>query len=213
MRHGMVRRHGFLTGAMLLLGSLSGCVEMAIGGAATAGVAASEERGLGGALTDTRIRADINEKWLQASLDILQKVDLSIHEGRVLLTGTVPTADMRLQAVKLTWQVDGVRTVMDEIKVGEDNSGAIDYARDVWISTQLRSSILFDRAVLSVNYSVETVDGVVYLMGVAQNQAELDRVTNYARNQRYVKQVVSYVRIKDQPADQPVGQASADRSP
>jgi osmotically-inducible protein OsmY len=183
----------------VLATGLSGCVSMALTGVASAGIAASEERGLGGALTDARIRTDINAKWLNASMDMLQKVDLSVQEGRVLLTGSVPTQEMRLEAVKLVWQVEGVREVHNEIKVGE-GAGVANYARDVWISTQLRSDILFDRAVQSVNYSIETVDGTVYLMGVAQNQSELDRVTNYARNLRYVKRVVSYMRIKDQPA-------------
>jgi osmotically-inducible protein OsmY len=203
MRASAMRRASrMIVGACLAAGlaaSLSGCVTLAVGGAATAGVAVSEERGLGGALTDTRIRTDINAKWFNASMDVLQKVDLSIEEGRVHLTGTVPTAEMRLQAVKLVWQVEGVRQVIDDIEVGEDKSGVGDYARDVWISTQLRTNILFDRAIQSVNYSVETVDGVVYLMGVAQDQAELDRVTNYARNLSHVKRVVSYARIKGQP--------------
>jgi len=203
MRARTARRMATVAGGLcalaLLAGGLSGCVSVALTGAASAGIAASEERGIGGALTDTRIRADINEKWLQASMDILQKVDLSVQEGRVLLTGSVPTPEMRVDAVKLVWQVEGVREVMNEIQVG-DGSSAGDYARDVWILTQLRSDILFDRAVQSVNYSVDAVKGTVYLMGVAQNQAELERVTNYARNLRYVKRVVSYVRIKDQPA-------------
>jgi osmotically-inducible protein OsmY len=237
MRASVMRRATGMIGTMCLLAglaaSLSGCVGLAIGGAATAGVAVSEERGLGGALTDTRIRTDINTKWFNASMDMLQKVDLNVNEGLVHLTGTVPTAEMRLDAVKLVWQVEGVRRVIDDIEVGEDKSGVKDYARDVWISTRLRTDILFDRNIESVNYTVETVDGVVYLMGVAQNQAELDRVTNYGRNLQYVKRVVSYVRLKGQPipastqasgappapppspqtGDAPAAPAAADRTP
>jgi osmotically-inducible protein OsmY len=194
----VARMIGGLGALAVLATGLSGCVSVALTGVASAGIAASEERGIGGALTDTRIRADINEKWLNASMDILQKVDSSVQEGRVLLTGSVPTPEMRLEAVKLVWQVEGIREVMNEIQVGEGSSAG-DYARDVWITTQLRSDILFDRAVQSVNYSVDAVKGTVYLMGVAQSQSELERVTNYARNLRYVKRVVSYVRIKDRP--------------
>jgi osmotically-inducible protein OsmY len=199
---GMLGSAGLMAG---LVTSLSGCVETVIGGVATVGVAATEERGVSGALTDARIRTDINAAWLHASMDMLQKVDLSVNEGRVHLTGTVPTPEMRLQAVKLVWQVEGVRQVLDDIDVGQDRTTAGSYARDVWISTQLRSDLLFDRAVDSVNYSVETVEGTVYLMGVAQNQAELDRVTNYARNIGSVKRVVSYVRMKDQPLPRATG--------
>jgi osmotically-inducible protein OsmY len=206
------RRAVRMIGCAAVLGGigagLSGCIGMAIGGAATVGVAAQEERGVGGALTDTRIRTDINTKWMNSSMDMLQKLDLSVQEGRVLIAGTLPTPEMRVEAVKLVWQVEGVREVINQVKIGEDSSGGA-YARDVWISTQLRSSLLFDRYIQSVNYSVDTVDGVVYLMGVAQSQNELDRATNYARNLRYVKRVVSYVRIKDQPA--PAAGATATR--
>jgi osmotically-inducible protein OsmY len=206
----MARISGGLCALALLATGLPGCVSVALTGVATAGIAASEERGVGAALTDTRIRADINEKWLNASMDILQKIDLSVQEGRVLLTGTVPTPEMRVDAVRLVWQVEGVREVHNEIEIGEGSSVS-SYARDVWIATQLRSDILFDRAVQSVNYSIDSVNGTVYLMGVAQSAYELERVTNYARNLRYVKRVVSYVRIKDKPAAS--GRATAPATP
>ena len=182
-----------LTSLMLLLampGVLSGCVGMAVGAGATVGVAAAEERGISGAATDASLQADINEKWIHESLQIERDVYLTVHEGRVLLTGTVTTPELRAQAVQLVWDVNGVREVIDEIKVGE-GSGIGSYARDVLISNELRTKLLFDRNVQSINYSIETAGGVVYLMGIAQNQAELDRVTNYARNISYVQRVVS----------------------
>jgi len=195
-----MRRVRFVTGLLLLLilpAALSGCVGMAIGAGATVGVAAAEERGISGAATDMSIQTDINQKWIHESLQMEQDLYLTVHEGRVLLTGTVATPEMRLKAVQLVWEVNGVREVIDEIKVGE-GSGVGAYARDVLISNELRARLLFDRNIQSINYSVETVGGIVYLMGVAQNQAELDRVTNYARNISYVQRVVSYVRLKQE---------------
>lgn len=192
-----IRRLGIaaLLGVALPL-LLSGCLAgMLVGAGASVGVAASEERGLSGTATDSAIQASINDKWIHASMEIESNVSLTIHEGRVLLTGTVPTPELRLQAVQLVWEVAGVREVIDEIKVGE-GGGFGEYARDVAISTELRAKLLFDRNIQSINYSVETVAGTVYLMGVAQNQDELDRATSYARNISYVKRVVSYVRLK-----------------
>lgn len=189
-----------VTGLLLLLAlsaGLSGCVGMAIGAGATVGVAAAEERGISGAATDVAIQADINDKWIHESLQIEKDVYLTVHEGRVLLTGTVATPEMRLKAVQLVWDVNGVREVIDEIKVG-DGGGIGAYARDVLIANELRTKMLFDRNIQSINYSVETVGGIIYLMGIAQNQAELDRVTGYARNISYVQRVVSYVRLKSE---------------
>jgi len=177
---------------------LTGCVSAAIGAGAIATTAAVQERGLKGGIDDTVIRAKINSEWLGHDADMYRLVSLSIVEGRVLLTGSVRLPKMRIDAVRLTWKVSGVHEVINEIKV-TDEGGVVSYARDSWISTQLKSKMLFDKKILSINYSIETVNGAVYLMGIAQDQQELNRVTNHARTLRYVKRVVSYVRLKTDP--------------
>ncbi len=177
---------------------LSGCAVGAIAGAgAGVGVAAAQDRGLSGAIEDTKIRATINDLWFRYDLETFAKLNLTINEGRVLITGVVQNPEARVEAVRLAWQAEGVREVINEIKVA--NSGGITgYARDTWITTRLRTTLTFDRNILSINYSIDTVQGVVYLMGVARNQAELDRVTGLARTIPDVKQVVSYVKLAGQ---------------
>ena len=177
---------------------LTGCVSAAIGASAIATSAAVQERGLKGGIDDTIIRARINSLWLEHDADMYRLVSLSVVEGRILLTGQVRLPRMRIDAVRLAWKAKGVREVINEIKV-TDEGGIISYARDSWISTQLKSKLLFDKKILSINYSIETVNGAVYLMGIAQNRQELNRVTNHARTLKYVKRVVSYVRLKTDP--------------
>lgn len=175
---------------------LNGCVGLAIGAGAAGVSAASQERGFSGAVKDTVIRAKINDRWLTHNEAMFLAVGLQVNEGRVLLTGKVENPQARLDAVRLAWQVSGVKEVINEIQIAKENEGST-FARDTWISTQLKTKLLFDRDVASINYSVETVGGKIFLMGIAQDQKELDRVTNHARNLSYVKQVVSYVRLKD----------------
>jgi osmotically-inducible protein OsmY len=182
----------------VVAGMLCGCLSTAVGAGATAAIAASEERGIKGAAIDTRIRADVNSAWADASLEIWQKLGLDVVERRVLLTGKVPTEAERARAVQLVWKVDGVKEVIDEIKV-TDKGDVGNYARDTWISTQLRTKLLLDKDVLSINYSIETVDQAVYLIGIAQDEAERSRVINYARSLPYVQKVVNYVWLKDDP--------------
>ncbi len=178
--------------------ALGGCVGAAVGGGAAVATAAAQERGFRGAIDDTVIRARINDLWLAHSEEMFRVVGLSVVEGRILLTGKVPNAQMRIDAVRLTWKARGVREVINEIKVTGEG-GPASYARDAWISAQLKSKILFDKQILSINYSIETVDRVIYLMGIAQNQTELTRAINHARTMAYVKKVVSYVVLKDDP--------------
>jgi osmotically-inducible protein OsmY len=167
-----------------------------VGAGASAGVATAQERGFKGAMNDTEIRLHINDLWLQESLSLYSKINLQVQEGKVLLTGNVPDPETRLNAVRLAWQANGVREVINEIEV-QDKSSLTDSAQDIWIATQLKTKLLVDSEVSSINYSIETVNQVVYLMGVAQSQAEIDRVIGHAKNISYVRRVVNYVRVKD----------------
>ena len=186
--------------ALLLAGSLclSGCAEVLLGAAATAGLTVAEERSVGTAVDDLTIRGELNHIFFQENIDLYQDVSFSVIEGRVLLKGSVPTPEDRVRALQLAWQAGGVREVINEIQVTDD-SGLLDFALDTLISTQLKAKLLLDGDVLSINYSVETVNGTVYIMGIAQNEAELERVMEYARDIGGVKRLVSHVVMKDDP--------------
>lgn len=97
--------------------------------------------------------------------------------------------------MRLAWQASGVREVIDEIEV-TDKTTFGDYTNDVWIANKLRSRLMFDDKVKNINYTVDAVNGTIYLMGVAQNQDELDRVIAHARDISGVKRVVNHVVLK-----------------
>jgi osmotically-inducible protein OsmY len=169
-----------------------------IGAGATAGVAASEERGIRGAGSDTLIRVAINEAWLNEDFDTFNRLNLQIYEGRVLLSGQVPDQARADKAVQLAWQAEDVREVINEIEIS--NAGALDdFANDALINARLDSALLFDGQVSSINYSTRSVAGTVYLLGVAQDRAELDHVFRVARDIPNVKRVISHVIMKDDP--------------
>ena len=183
---------------LLLSTGLSGCVGLAVGAGATAGTAAIQDRGLGGVIDDTVIHGKVTSAYFANDVKF-KLITAKVHEGRVLLTGTVPKPEDRVDAVRHAWKVEGVKTVINEIMV-EDDSGVLDLARDKWVSTQLRLKITFDSKIKAINYAIDTVNGTVYLMGVAQNEWELSLVSNHARSLDYVRRVVSHVRIKSDTA-------------
>lgn len=178
---------------------LSGCTTVGSisGAAAEGGKAAAQEGGIQRAWTDARIQAEINDLWFQQDIDMFRKLDLTINEGRVLITGVVQNPEHRVEAVRLAWKPAGVKQVINEIRVAE-SQGFSGFARDNWATTRLRTAITLDRKIQSINYSIDTVQGIVYLMGIAQSQAELNRVIETARTIPDVKQVISYVRVKGQ---------------
>lgn len=181
---------------LVSLASLPACsvLGIATGAAATLGVAASQEGGVKRAKNDFLIQAEINDLWFKYNVEMFSKLDMTVQRGRVLLTGVVQDPEHRVEAVRLAWQPEGVEQVINEIQVAE-GEGFKGFARDTWISGRLRAALTFDGDVQSINYNIDTVQGVVYLMGVAQNQAELSRVIEIARTISNVKQVVSYVKM------------------
>lgn len=186
-----------LAGAALIVNGCSPVGTM-IGAGASVGIAAAQERTVGNALDDAVIQTKIAERWFRHNEPMFQALDLTVVEGRVLITGVLKDPDLRVDAVRLAWQVDGVHEVINEIQLTEQSEGIRGFARDVRIANELRAKLTFDREVSAVNYSVDTVGGVIYLMGIARHQAELERVVGHARNIESVRRVVSYVRLRDQ---------------
>ena len=172
---------------------------VAVGAGATAGVAGFQERGFGGAIEDSRIRIQINDLWLKEDEVLYRKAGLQVQNRRVLVTGVMPSEEMRAKTIELAWQADGVKEVINEVQIGDGSFG--DYTQDTWISTQLKADLLLDAEVSSINYSIQTVRGVVYIIGIAQSDQELQRVLNHARGLANVRKVVSYVQVKTEPRE------------
>ncbi len=196
------KKHGRFLSILLLTGitfMVAGCspASVALGTGASLGVAAEQEDGVSGAVKDDATQLRIVDSYIQHDFKLFRDLSVTVKEGRVLLTGTVPSPDMRVEAVRLAWQAPGVKQVLNEISVNHSESIAGDLV-DTWITSNIKTRLMFDKYVQSINYNIDTVDGNVYVMGVAQNQSELDRVLAYARNTNHVKNVISYVRLKYQ---------------
>lgn len=194
----MIRNKILILSISLL--SLSGCtgLGLATGAAAVTGVAAAQEGGLKRAVSDSAIKLKVNEAWFSSDIDMFAKLSTKVNQGRVLITGVVQDPNHRVEAVRLAWQVNGVKQVINEIRVA-NSAGFTGFVKDKYISSRLRAELTFNRDVQSINYSIDTVQGIIYLMGIAQNQDELNRVIETARTISGVKQVVSYVKLAGEP--------------
>ncbi len=190
------RQLWLLLGLSVAAGGLGGCTSFILGAATAGGVAFAQERSIGAAIDDKTIQLQINAELLRYDEVLFRQVDVESIEGRVVLTGAVSTPEKRLEATRIAWQPNGVKEVANELQV-TDKGGVGDFAKDTWITTQLRTKLLTDTEIFDINYTVETVNGTVYLLGIAKTQAELDRVTDHARNIGGVVKVVSHVRLKD----------------
>mgnify|MGYP001266520897 CR=1 FL=1 len=164
-------------------------------GGSTAMVVAEGDRSLGTVVDDATIKVNVAAKFLGASNNIFVNVNTSVLEGRVLLTGLVENQEIRIDAVRLVWEVEGVKEVVNEIEVG-NRDGLKDYASDLWINTQARGVAAKTIGLRSVAYNFETINGKVYLAGVTTKPDQMNELIEALKTIKGVKEIVNYVIVK-----------------
>ena len=185
-----------LTIALFLLLAISGCQTVYMAGISKAVLIDKEERSFNNYVVDTIILAQLKNEYFTNNENIFFFVSVDVLEGRVMLTGSVEQIDERIEATKLAWGIEGVNEVINEIQISNDED-ILDYADDLVMKTKINAKLLLEKNILSLNYSIEVVNGVVYLIGIAQNQKELDAVIEISKKTYGVTSVISYVRLKD----------------
>ena len=165
-------------------------------GGATTMVVAEGDKSLGTAIDDATIKFNISRKLLTSENNLFIDVDTSIVEGMVLLTGIVKNQESRIEAVKIVWEVEGVKEVINEIEIG-DKSTIKEYANDVWITTQIKALAVKDIGLRSISYNIETIRGKVYLAGITSRPEQLKTLINITKSVKGVKEVVNYVVVKE----------------
>ena len=171
----------------------SGCVAAAVGTAGAVGVASYQERSLGEAVDDATVSNEIKAQLLEEGG--YGEVDVEVSQGLVLLSGRVMTPQQRVRAEEIAWSTSRTRDVANEINI-EPPGGFFANASDELITARVRASLVASREVKSVNFNIETYGGVVYLMGIARTQAELETAAAIASNVGGVSKVMSYVKVR-----------------
>ena len=185
------------TAIFLLLASigLSGCASAVIGVGTAAVAASSTEKGLSTSVADTQIYAKLTDRFIKSDFSLLTAVDITVNDGAVLLTGKVKTPEEKILATRLAWEIFGVREVVNELQV-TDTSSIKDIAKDLAASATLRTKLISDSNISSMNFSIDVVNGIVFLSGVAADADEINRVVAHARDIRFTQQVINYITLQ-----------------
>lgn len=181
----------------LILVYLSGCASAIVGGAATIGLASVQERTIKNAAIDLKLGIQIQESLFRASSEkLFAQVDVIVLEQRVLLIGNVESQELRDQATKITWEISPkVSEVLNEITIGKKQN-LVGEAKDARISLSLSGLLIGDTKISDINFSHSVSKQVIFLIGIAQNNDELDKVIHHARTIKGVKKVISHIILK-----------------
>ena len=180
---------------LLFLHSCSPANILATGGG-SAMVIAEGERSMGGVIDDATIKVNIAAKFISSEDNLFVNLSTTVLNGRVLLTGLVDNQEIRIDAVRRVWEVDGVQEVINEIQIG-NRATLKEYANDLWINTQVKGLAAKAVGLRVVGYNFETIQGKVYIAGITSKPDQVEDIINAIETIKGVKEIVNYVIVKE----------------
>ena len=176
---------------------LSGCVGVASKGIFGTGVSvAFDPRTVGTQVDDSIMQKNLAGRILLMDKKYLLSVKTKVLDGRIFLTGKVDNPEEKLKLTKLAWETSGVRSVRNDIKIKEEFNFQ-QSAKDILITSQLRSAMIFNKNIKATNYQIDTYKKKIYVYGIALNSDERDLVVKEAEEILDVEDVIASIILVD----------------
>ena len=194
----MLKKFNNYFALFLILIYISGCASALIGGVATLGLATVQERSLKDSAIDLKLELQLQKKLFEANKDkLFATVDVIIIEQRIMLIGNVESQEVRDLATKISWEVSPkIKAVLNELTIG-GKSTLVSEAKDVRISLTLSGLLIGDANISDINFSHSVSRQVIFLIGIAKNDDELNQVIHHARTVKGVRKVISHIILKN----------------
>ena len=178
---------------LIVLILLNGCVGASSKGIFGTGVTvALDPRTLGTQIDDGIMDKNLDAKLLLMNKNYLLSVSTQVLDGRIFITGKVDDPEEKLKITKLAWEIEGARSVKNDLKIKEEFNFK-QSAKDVLITSQLRSALIFNKEIKSANYSIDTYKKKIYIYGIAQSKEEQSLVIEEAKQILDVEDVISSI--------------------
>ena len=172
---------------------LSSCVGVSSTGIFGTGVSvALDPRTVGTQIDDSIMQKNLTAKIIIRDKKHLISVKTKVLDGRIFLTGKVDNPEEKLQLTKLSWEIKGVRSVRNDIKIKEEFNFKRS-AKDILITSQLRTALIFNKNIKATNYQIDTYKKKIYVYGIALTSDEKDLVISEATEILDVENVVASI--------------------
>jgi len=177
----------------LLLLFLNGCVGVSSTGIFGTGVSiAMDPRSVGTQIDDSVMQKNVAARLALRDKNYLFTVKTKVLDGRIFLTGKVDNPEEKLQITKLAWETKGVRSVRNDVKIRE-NFNFKQSAKDLLITSQLRTALIFNKEIKATNYQIDTYKKKIFIYGISLTSEEREKVINEAKEILDVKDVVASI--------------------
>jgi osmotically-inducible protein OsmY len=172
---------------------LSGCIGVSSKGLFGTGVSiALDPRTLGTQIDDSIMQKNLASRIISKDKKYLLSINSSVLDGRIFLTGKVDNPEEKLQFTKLAWETKGARSVRNDIKIKEEFNFK-QSAKDILITTQLRTAIILNKNIKASNYQIDTYKKKIYIYGIALSLEEKDLIISEAKEILDVEDVIASI--------------------
>ena len=178
---------------LIILIFLTSCVGTSSTGIFGTGVTiAMDPRTLGTQIDDSIMDKSLDAKLLSTNKNYFLNVKTKIIDGRIFITGKVDKIEEKLNITKMAWETKGARSVKNDLKI-KDEFNFKQSAKDLLITSQLRSALIFNKKTKAVNYNIDTYKKKIYIYGIAETTEERDQVIDEATQILDVEDVISSI--------------------
>ena len=138
-----------------------------------------DPRTIGMQIDDTIMQKNLGARLALADKKYFLSIQSEVRDGNIFLSGKVEEPEEKIKITKMAWETKGVRSVKNAITIkGQSNFKST--AKDILITSQLRSALIFNKKTKARNYTLETINKNIYIFGIAMNQSEKEEVINEA---------------------------------
>ena len=172
---------------------LQGCTGTASRGVFGTGVSvAFDPRTVGTQIDDSIMQKNLQTRLALKEKKYLLNINVKVLDGRFFLTGKVENPEEKLKITKMAWETNGTRSVKNDIKIKENFNFKVS-AKDLLITSQLRTAIILNKKIKSSNYAIDTYKKKIYIYGIANNEEERKEIINEAKKVLDVEDVVASI--------------------
>ena len=180
---------------LIIVLSLQSCAGPLIGGvSAIAFSSSAQEKGLGTSINDKVIYLKLRNAIHEWNPSVSQNISISVDNGSILVTGKLKNIDTKIKLTKVIWEVKGINEVNNKVQISE-TSNIKNVAKDIASLGEIKARLMASKKLNSLNFSVDVVNNIAYISGIAASEEEVSIVTQIAQEARFIKEVQNFVKV------------------
>ena len=180
---------------LIIVLNLQSCAAPIIGGVSAVALSSSaQEKGLGTSINDKVIYLKLRNAIYEWNSSVSPNISISVDNGSILVTGKLKNVDTKINLTKVIWEVNGVKEVNNKIQISETNN-LKNIAKDLASLGEIRAKLMASKKLNSLNFSIDVVNNIAYISGIAASEEEVAIVSQIAQEARFIKEVQNFVKV------------------